>query len=215
MLYRASLIALLAVSAAFPADADYWFGFLRTGPAPKPLAQEERQKLQAAHMAHIGKMAEAGALVAAGPAVRSPNLRGIFIFRIDSKAQELSAADPYVQAGEMAIDIYRWRGPAGIGERYAAERKKNPSFNTKMIQVQLVVLKDGDPAPALERLRATGKVMAAGPLREGGALRAVCVIQAGSKEAAQAMLDADADFRSGKLAAEVHQWMVADLVLPE
>jgi uncharacterized protein YciI len=214
MLLRISLLALLTAASALPADADYLFGFLRTGQSPKPLAPEERQKLQAEHMAHIGSMAESGALVAAGPAVRSPNLRGVFIFRGDSKGKELSAADPYVKAGEMAIDIYPWRATAGIGERYATERKKNPAFQTKMIQVQLVVLKDGDPREVVDRLRGTGMVMAAGPLRDAGALRAVCVIQAGSKEAAERTLASDPDVRAGKVTAEVHQWMVADLVMP-
>jgi uncharacterized protein YciI len=84
-----------------------------------------------------------------------------------------------------------------------------------MIQVQLIVFRDGDAAAALDRLRATGKVMAVGALSSRGPLRAVCVIQAGSKDAAQALVDADPEVKAGKLSAEVHQWMVADLVMPE
>jgi uncharacterized protein YciI len=188
------------------ADTGYIFGFIRTAPGAPPLAPERRQQLQAAHMAHIGAMASSGALVAAGPVAGSPNLRGIFVFKADADARKLADADPYVQAGELTVDLYRWRAPAGIGDRYFHEHNKNPNAPAKMIAVQLVVLRNAIE-PGLARLAASGKLMAAGPLTRAGDLRAVAVVRAGSREAALALLE-DAE-------AEVHNWMVADGVLPD
>lgn len=203
-----SLVLLFAAASAFAADADYQFGFLRTGSGAKPISAEERQRLQAAHMAHIGSMAESGALVAAGPIIRSPNVRGIFLFKQGAPARELAAADPYVKAGELAIDLHHWRAPAGIGDRFFEEHKKNPNAPMKMINVQLVVLKSGDPVEeVLARLKASGKLSVSGPVSGGGDVRAICVLRVADVEAARAL--------TGAGNVEVHNWMVADGVLPD
>ena len=186
------------------ADAEYIFGFVRTAPTAKPMPIEERKRLQAGHMAHIGAMAESGGLVAAGPIVsgRERDLRGIFIFKGESKAKELTDADPYVKAGEMMVELHGWRAEAGIGDRYMAEHKANPSAPMKMIRVQLIVLPAGAET-VIARLKSSGKFMAGGPLANG---KSVCVIQAGDVEAGKALVGEG---------AEVHEWMVADRVLPD
>jgi uncharacterized protein YciI len=199
-----TLYAMMFCAAAFAAEAEYIFGFVRTAPSAKPMPAEERKRLQAGHMAHIGAMAESGGLVGAGPIAggRERDLRGIFIFKGGAKAKELTDADPYVKAGEMIIELHAWRAAAGIGDRYAAEHKANPSAPVKMMRVQLLVLAPGAEA-AMARVRTSGKVLAGGPLGNG---KAVYAIQAGGVEAAKAL--------AGE-GAEVHEWLVAEGVLPD
>lgn len=50
----------------------YYLVFLRPNPARTNLSKAEGDRIQAAHMANIHKMAEDGVLVAAGPWLESP-----------------------------------------------------------------------------------------------------------------------------------------------
>jgi uncharacterized protein YciI len=55
-------------------------------------------------------------LVAAGPFGDDGQLRGIFVFRVASldEAKALTASDPAVQAGRLAMDIHQWMVPDGV-----------------------------------------------------------------------------------------------------
>jgi uncharacterized protein YciI len=81
--------------------------------AEKTPATEELQK---AHLANIQRLAALKKLVVAGPFGDDTNLRGIFVFRVDSlaEAQTLAATDPAVKASRMVIDLHPWQVPAGI-----------------------------------------------------------------------------------------------------
>ena len=101
-------------------------------------------------MAHIGEMAKGGHLVAAGPFGDNGELRGIFIFQVESieQAKALAEADPAVKAGRLAIDVHTWMGPRGIGAKYAEEKKKNPQSKDEMVIYQMALLSRGAGAGA-------------------------------------------------------------------
>lgn len=61
----------------------YVMAFLKAGPN-QDKSKEEAQQLQAAHMANIGRLAEEGKLVLAGPFLEGGELRGIYIFAVES-----------------------------------------------------------------------------------------------------------------------------------
>ena len=99
----------------------YYMGFLTRGPAWTPEVTEATKKLQEAHLANIGRLAEDGRLLIAGPFSYEPSdtdqsLRGIFIFDTETRAEaeELAATDPAVRAGRLAIRIVPWYGPYGL-----------------------------------------------------------------------------------------------------
>ena len=94
----------------------YYMGFLRRGPEWSPEVTPAGEQLQADHLAHIGRMAESGALVMAGPFLDDGDLRGVFLFRTESQAtaEALAAADPAVRSGRLIIDIHPWMTKAGI-----------------------------------------------------------------------------------------------------
>ena len=55
-------------------------------------------------------------LIAAGPFGDDGRLRGIFVFRVGSleEAKALTASDPAVQAGRLAMELHTWMVPEGI-----------------------------------------------------------------------------------------------------
>lgn len=93
----------------------YVIAFLRKGPnRDRPKA--EADALQSAHMANIGKMAEAGKLVLAGPFIGEGDIRGLYIFNVETiaEAEALTNTDPAIQAGSLAMELKEWYGSAAV-----------------------------------------------------------------------------------------------------
>ena len=67
-------------------------------------------------MANIRRMAELGDLALAGPLANAEDLRGIFVFRIDSeeKAKALVAEDPAIKAGRLVLELHPLYLPDGV-----------------------------------------------------------------------------------------------------
>ena len=116
-LILSAALGLAAVAAALPPPeageyemTTYQVAFLRKGPAWTPGSTPELEKLQAAHLAHIGKMAESGKLIIAGPFSDGGELRGMFIFRVDTleEARTLAEQDPAVKAGRLVLEWHPW-----------------------------------------------------------------------------------------------------------
>lgn len=93
----------------------YVIAFLKRGPN-RDRSKEEADALQAAHMANIGRMAEEGVLILAGPFFGDGDMRGIYIFDVDSieKAEELTNTDPAIQAGSLVMELKEWYGSAAL-----------------------------------------------------------------------------------------------------
>jgi uncharacterized protein YciI len=93
-----------------------YLAFLTRGEKWTPEKTPATEELQKAHLANINKLAEMKKLVAAGPFGDNGRLRGIFVFRVGSfeEAKSLTATDPSVQAGRLAVDIYPWMVPKGV-----------------------------------------------------------------------------------------------------
>jgi uncharacterized protein YciI len=112
----AAALALAASAAAVPPPEKEWemttyqVAFLRRGPAWTPASTPELNKLQADHLAHIGKMAETGKLILAGPFSDGGDLRGMFIFRVETleEAKALAEQDPTVKAGRLVLEWHPW-----------------------------------------------------------------------------------------------------------
>jgi len=88
----------------------YYFGLISRGPKWTAERTPEADKLQAGHMANINNMAKMGKLVIAGPFEKAGNYAGVFVFKVDTieEAKALSAADPAVVAGRLAVDVHPW-----------------------------------------------------------------------------------------------------------
>lgn len=215
---------------AFQMDT-YQVGLFKRGPKPSVGQTEESRRIQSEHLAHLGKMAEAGKLVGAGPFLDGGDLRGILIFKAASieEARAMAEADPAVKAGLLILEFHPWLGPKGIGENYIAEMKNNPSAKTQMVTYQFGLLAKGqkwtgEGSPDLDRLQAdhlahimkmgqTGKLVAAGPFLDDGFLRGILIFRVDSIEEARAMADKDPMVKIGHLALELRPLMMARGVL--
>ncbi|RIJ33413.1 YciI family protein [Pontibacter oryzae] len=89
---------------------------LKTGTA-KITDQARVSELFRGHMDNIGKMAEAGKLVVAGPLGKNDKAyRGIFILDVKTldEAKALLQTDPAVKAKLLDAELYEWYGSAAL-----------------------------------------------------------------------------------------------------
>ena len=95
----------------------YVMAFLKTGPNPAKDSMHAIE-MQAAHMANIGRLAEEGKLVLAGPFYGDDkgDFRGIYIFNTSSidSARAYTASDPAVQYGIFVMDLKNYYGSAAL-----------------------------------------------------------------------------------------------------
>lgn len=75
-----------------------------------------RASLQMEHLRNITRLAEEGKLVLAGPFLGKDELRGIYIFNVESieEARALTSSDPSIQAGILRMELKEWYGSAGL-----------------------------------------------------------------------------------------------------
>ncbi len=93
----------------------YVIAFLKKGPN-RDLDSAKANELQKAHLKNIGRMADEGKLVLAGPFLVGGALRGIYIFNVESieEAQKLTNSDPAIQAGSLVMELKEWYGTAAL-----------------------------------------------------------------------------------------------------
>jgi uncharacterized protein YciI len=213
-----------------PKLVTYQFGLLRKGPKWTPGETEETKRIQAGHLANIGRLADEGKLVVAGPleAAEGSDLRGVFVFQVGSieEAQALTATDPAVQAGRLVIELYSFLGTSGLGTRYAEAKAKGTVG--EMTRYQLVLMKDGrhfDPKAQTENQQlamarrswmgtlSQHNLLLAGPFTGQGAYRGLLVLGVATPELAGAAVAGDPMVKTERMAFEVHTWWVAKGIL--
>jgi len=94
----------------------YSLVLLRRGPRALEFSEEELDRLQAAHLAHLDAMRARGAMLGGGPFFDQDDetFRGICIYRTGlEETRELAGSDPSVQAGRMRVEVVTWLTPAG------------------------------------------------------------------------------------------------------
>lgn len=95
----------------------YVLAFLKRG-AYKEKDSVKAAELQAAHLRNINQMVEEGKLVLAGPFLDGGELRGIYIFNVQSieEAETLTNTDPAIKAGSLVMELKPWYGSAALLE---------------------------------------------------------------------------------------------------
>ena len=106
----------------------YIFAFLKRGPN-KSKDSTEAARLQMEHLKNITRLANEGKLVLAGPFFGNDDLRGIYIFNVDSieEAEKLTNTDPSIKAGVLKMELKEWYGSAALnalGEIHKSIQKK-------------------------------------------------------------------------------------------
>ena len=119
------LISFFALNSTFAQDdssepkyemTTYYMAFLKKGPQWSPEITEETNKVQAAHLANIERLVEEGKMILAGPFLDEWEVRGIFVYKVDSmeEAIALTKQDPAVIAGRLSLEVHPWYSAKGI-----------------------------------------------------------------------------------------------------
>ncbi|PKA83019.1 uncharacterized protein YciI [Ulvibacter sp. MAR_2010_11] len=93
----------------------YFMAFLKKGPN-RSQSKAESDSLQAAHLAHLGRMYEEGYADISGPFGDDGDIRGITIYNVPTlqMADSLANMDPMVKAGRLVIEMHPWWAAKGF-----------------------------------------------------------------------------------------------------
>ena len=225
------VLLLFGQSTAPPKASEvYYVVFLRPSPSRKPIAKEEAERIQSAHMANIHKMADEHLLVAAGPFDddQPTTISGLFLFRVASldEARRVAMQDPTVVADRNTVDVHAWRGPSGIGDEYVRLHKLNPETREGMGVQPLFLIAKGPKWASqnsqeltahtdyLAQLQQQGKVGMWGLTASDPDISEIVVFNRVADEEAQRLMAADPAVQAKVLQTEFHRWWCAEHVIP-
>jgi len=102
----------------------YVMAFLTKG-SKRSQDSTRREEIQKAHLNNIIRLANEGKQIMAGPFLDDTDIRGIFIFNVESieEAKKLTETDPAVKAGVLSMELHSWYGPAILPEVIRLNKK--------------------------------------------------------------------------------------------
>lgn len=192
-------------------------------PSKASTVQAPPQLLQD-HFKHVQGLIASGKAAIAGPFADDTRIAGVFVLNASSpeEARAMEEADPLVKAGGFSVEVLKWWAAKGI--------MKPPAQPFKQVTYYFGFLRHGpkwtaERTPETDKLQAahmdninamakTGKLVIAGPFENGGDYAGVYVFKVGSLDEAKALAESDPAVKAGRLAAEVHPWLVAQGSLP-
>jgi uncharacterized protein YciI len=201
---------------------EFHMALLKRGPRVMP-RNWPMSPLRQQHLSYIRTLLESGKAVIAGPIKDDPELRGVLIFRAKSadEARSWMMADPAVTAGFFAVEMHPW---------WSEDVMKKTTTPQQMTTAYLAFLVRGDkwtpektPETAaiqkahlenINRLAEMKKLVVAGPFGDNGTLRGIFVFRVNSIEEARALAATDPAVKAGRLALQIHPWMVPEGILP-
>ena len=202
---------------------EFHMALLKRGPKWTAAENAETKRLHQDHVNYVVSLLDSGKAVLAGPFGDGGEIDGVFIFRAASaeEAKAWAEADPSVASGFRVAEMHQWWSEDIFGK---------PAKPLKLTQTYLAFLTRGDKwtpekTPATEeiqkghmaninRLAEMKKLVAAGPFGGNGRLRGIFVFRVGSLEEAKALTASDPAVQAGRLAMEIHPWMVPEGILP-
>lgn len=183
----------------------------------------ENSDLRKQHLAYVQALLEADKAMIAGRIQDDPELRGVFIFRTKSadEARGWVGADPAVAAGHFAVEMHPW---------WSEDVMKKTTTPQKMMTAYLAFLVRGEKwtpekTPQTEaiqkahleninKLAEMKKLVVAGPFGDNGTLRGIFVFRVNSIEEARELAATDPAVQAGRLALQIHPWVVPEGILP-
>jgi len=95
----------------------YVMAFLKKGPK-RSTDTIKAKNLLLAHLHNIERLAEEGKLIVAGPFLDDQDIRGIYIFNVNTleEAKKLTETDPAIQEGYLVMELHPWYGSAALIE---------------------------------------------------------------------------------------------------
>ena len=194
-------------------------------PGPKWSANDVKQRKRAVNALkdQIASLLESGKAVIAGPLADHNEVLAIYVLRASSaeEARVWAEADPLVKGGYIKAELHPW---------WSEEVMKRPTTPIKFATAYLAFLTRGpkwtpERTPQSEeiqkahmgninRLAETKKLVVAGPFGDNGQLRGIFVFKVASLEEAKGLAATDPAVKAGRLALDVHTWLVPEGILP-
>jgi uncharacterized protein YciI len=192
-------------------------------PGPKFSASGMAKEVQQAHIANVMSLLDSGRAIIAGPLGDGGDIIGIYILRAKNaeEAKAWAESDPAVKSGDLAAEMHPW---------WSEDVMKKPATPVKMTTAYLGLLTRGakwtpEKTPATEelqkahianivRLADMKKLVVAGPFGDDGTLRGIFVFKVATLAEAKELAETDPAVKAGRLAIEMHPWLVPEGVLP-
>jgi uncharacterized protein YciI len=202
---------------------EFQMALLKRGPKWVQEENTETKRLLQQHMEYVTSLFDAGKAVLAGPVTDGGDVTGVLVLRAKSaaEAKEWVDAEPSVAAGFQVAEMHPWWSEDIFGK---------PVKPLKLTKTYLAFLTRGEKwtperTPATEeiqkghmaninKLADMKKLVAAGPFGDNGRLRGIFVFRVASLEEAKSLTAGDPAVQAGRLAMDIHPWMIPDGVLP-
>lgn len=202
---------------------EFHMAILKRGPKWTAAETSETKRVQQEHVKYVLSTLDTGKAIIAGPFTDDGDIIGVFVFRAPSaaEAKAWAEADPSVAAGHYIVEMHPW---------WSEDIFSKPTKPMRIVPMYFAFLTRGEKwtpekTPATEeiqkghmaninRLAEMKKLIAAGPFGDDGRLRGIFVFRVGSLEEAKALTATDPAVQAGRLAMELHTWMVPEGILP-
>ena len=200
----------------------FQMALVKRGQKPLP-ADWLTSPLHKQHIEYVQSLLAENKAMIAGPVRDDPELLGVYIFRTKSadEARSWVMSDPAVAAGYFVPELHPW---------WSEDVMKKTSTPQKMMTAYLAFLVRGEKwtpekTPETEaiqkahlaninRLAEMKKLVVAGPFGDNGTLRGIFVFRVDSIDEARELAATDPAVKAGRLALQIHPWMVPEGILP-
>ena len=200
----------------------FQMALLKRGPKATP-ADWETSDLRQQHVKYVQSLVASDKAMIAGRIMDDPDLRGVVIFRTKSadEARAWMMGDPAIIAGHFEVETHPW---------WSEDVMKKSTTLDKPMTAYLAFLVRGDKwtpekTPQTEaiqkahmdninRLADMKKLVVAGPFGDNGTLRGIFVFRVNSLEEARELAATDPAVKAGRLALQIHPWVVPEGILP-
>ena len=215
----------LAQQAAEPQHklVEFHMALFKRGPQWSSTDTPQTSDVRAQHFAYFTSLLESGKAVIGGPIRDDGDIRGLYVLKAKTadEARAWAEADPAVKAGHFSIEMHPWwseevmkkaNTPIKLGTAYLAFLTRGPKWTPertpKTEEIQKAHMAN------INRLAETGKLVVAGPFGDNGQLRGIFVFKVASLEEAKELAATDPAVKAGRLALDVHTWLVPEGILP-
>lgn len=203
---------------------EFHMALLKRGPKWERTHTKGSGSFQSQHGAYVLSLLESGKAVIAGPLSDGGDILGVYILRAKSaaEAKEWVDNDPGVKGGHLSAEMLSW---------WSEDVMKKPTTPIKMTTTAYLGFLSRGPkwtpekTPATEELQKAHmanmnklaemkKLVVAGPFGGNGTMRGIFVFRVDSLEEAKQLAATDPSVQAGRLAIDMHPWLVPDGVLP-
>lgn len=202
---------------------EFHMALLKRGPKWTGNKTAETESLETSQREYATSLMQSGKAVIVGRLTDDGEIRGVYVLRAKSpeEARGWAEASPAVKTGHLIAEMHPW---------WSEDVMKTPTLPIKMTTAYLGFLKRGakwtpEKTPATEelqkahlaninRLAEMKKLVVAGPFGDNTNLRGIFVFRVASLDDARALAETDPAVQAGRLAIEIHPWLVPEGILP-